>query len=247
MKPQAAPVGIVDLHTHILGGVDDGAADSEQMCRMLDLAYADGVRVVCLTPHCNPRYWGRREPEADLAFRALCAYGADRYPDLRLYRGNELFFDHDTLRLLEQGECRPLGEGRCVLVDFRASVLFFELENALVSISSMGFTPVLAHTERYLCLYKEPDRISRIIERSGAFLQVNASSFFGDWGREAKHIAVYLLKKELIDAVASDCHDLKERPPGLSRAYNYVVKKRGEEYAHEIFVTRPGQILGLDA
>lgn len=247
MKPKTAPTGTVDLHTHMLCGVDDGARDREQMCAMLDRSYADGVRTLCLTPHCNPRYWGHKEREADESYAALCAYAAKRYPDLCLLRGCELFFDHDTLELIDSGVCRPLGEGRSILVDFRSSVHYFELESALVSISGRGFVPVLAHTERYLCLYREPDRIARIRERSGAYLQVNASSFFGDWGREAKHTAAYLLRVRWIDAVASDCHNLDERPPGLGAAYLHVAKKQGEDYAREIFIHRPLQILGLES
>ena len=117
-----------DLHSHILCGVDDGAIDQETMYAMLDMAYADGVRALCLTPHYSPYHYGDTFDRSEGSFALLSEYAREHYPDLQLFMGHELGYYHGCEEALRSGRCRMLAGSRYVLVDFPAQV-HFPMEN----------------------------------------------------------------------------------------------------------------------
>lgn len=204
-----------DLHTHLLFGVDDGAKTREEMFALLDMAYADGARAVCLTPHFSPYLFGDTANSSAEAFTILQEYAAARYPELRLFLGHELGYYAGCTKALESGSCRTLGGSRYLLVDFPESVDFFELKSAMGRLQSMGYHPVLAHAERYPCLVKNLDWL-REFRRNGGIVQVNASSAVGGWGRVAKAQWKRLIKARLVHVVSSDGHNLTKRQPKMS-------------------------------
>lgn len=232
----------VDLHCHMLSGTDDGAASDEEMYAMLDASYADGARGICLTPHFNTYVWPGTPEAAAAAFEKLSAY-AGRYPDLRLWRANELFYQQDAAVEIAAGNCLTLGGGRFVLVDFSADVSYFDLCHALQDLRNHGFLPVLAHAERYTCLSSRPDRSEELARERGIPLQVNASSLFGAWGFSARRAAARIVRRHLCSVVASDAHGINRRKPGLSRAYGLVRRWCGEEEADALFYENPLAIL----
>lgn len=232
----------VDLHCHMLAETDDGAASDEEMYAMLDAAYADGARGICLTPHFNTYVWPGTPEAAEIAFEKLSVY-AKRYPDLRLWRANELFYQRDAAAEISAGRCRTLGGGRFVLVDFPADVSYFDLSHALQDLQNHGYLPVLAHAERYSCLSSHPERAETLAWERGIPLQVNASSLFGAWGFSARRAAARIVRRHLCSVVASDAHGIKCRKPGLSRAYGLVRRWCGEDEASALFYENPLAIL----
>lgn len=204
-----------DLHTHLLFGVDDGAKTREEMFALLDMAYADGTRAICLTPHFSPYLFGDTASSSAEAFLILKEYAAARYPELQLFLGHELGYYAGCTKALESGACRTLGGSRYLLVDFPESVDFFELKSAMGRLQSMGHHPVLAHAERYPCLVKNLDWL-REFRQHGGIVQVNASSAVGAWGRVAKTQWKRLIKARLVHVVSSDGHNLTQRQPKLS-------------------------------
>lgn len=117
-KETGEPVTFADIHTHLLSGVDDGAKDEDEMLAILDAAYQSGTRLLCCTPHFHPGYWGHNRERSAAAYDRLTAAARDRYPDLRLHLGNELRYSPECVSWLRDGDCRTLGQTRCVLVDF---------------------------------------------------------------------------------------------------------------------------------
>ena len=109
-----------DIHNHSLACVDDGARSEEAMFRMVDAAYADGIRLLCLTPHFHPVCFGDNRASSLESFKKLQAYCAEHHPDLRLYLGNELRYGPNCDNWLKEGFCRALGSSSLVLVDFPA-------------------------------------------------------------------------------------------------------------------------------
>ena len=101
-----------DLHSHILCGVDDGATDAEEMFAMLRMAYEDGTRAICLTPHYSPYLFGDTTESSAEAFAVLVAYAKKHYPDMHLYLGHELGYYEGSIEALNAGECRSLANGR---------------------------------------------------------------------------------------------------------------------------------------
>lgn len=212
-----------DLHTHLLFGVDDGAKTRDEMCAMLDAAYADGTRAICLTPHFSPYLFGDTYQSSQEAFDVLCEYAKERYPDLSLFIGHELGYFEACAEALREGRCRTLNGSSYLLVDFPEEVSFFEIRTAVNRLRGEGYNPILAHTERYPCLWRERGWIAQFCAEGG-LVQVNASSAVGGWGRGAKAQWKRLIKSGLVHIVSSDGHNLATRQPLMSVCMPYLTK-----------------------
>lgn len=233
-------MSFADLHNHALWGVDDGPETAGQMFEMLDAARADGTAVICLTPHFHPGYFGDNGERADRAFEELRRYASEKYPEMRLYLGNELRYSPDCLSWLESGACRTLGGTDWVLVDFAGTESERSIVRGLERLMSAGYRPVLAHAERYGALSE--GRI-RELSRDGVRIQMDVQSIFGVYGLGARLRSRNLLRKKLVDIAATDAHGLGRRSPILSRGYRDVARKYGEAYADAIFADNPRRLL----
>ena len=222
-----------DLHTHLLCGVDDGAKTPEEMYAMLDMAYADGTRAMCLTPHFSPYLFGDTAKKSEKSFRVLQEYAAKKYPDMYLYLGHELGYYSSCMQALDEGLCRPLGNSRYLLVDFPETVNFFEIQQAMGNLQRTGYHPVLAHTERYRCLFRHMDWVRDFVA-DGGIVQINASSAVGAWGTMAKLQWKRLVKEGLAHIVASDGHNLTSRQPKISVCIPYLTKYCSSQKIREL-------------
>lgn len=225
-----------DIHNHSLFGVDDGPKTPEQMHELLDAAWTDGIGTICLTPHYHPGYFGENRERAMEAFETLRAYAAEKYPDMKLYLGNELRWSSACLNWLAAGDCRTLNGTDYVLVDFAASESERNIVRGLEQLLSAGYKPVLAHAERYRNL---PRRQIRALSRDGIWIQMDVQSLFGGYGLGARLRSGWLLKQKLVDIAATDAHDMGRRSPILSRGFRDVARKYGEAYAGAIFAENP--------
>ena len=236
---------MADLHNHALFGVDDGAQSMALCEQMLAAAYRAGVRTLCLTPHYNPSRYDRPVDELRRRYDKICAFAAKHLPGMRLYLGNEVFGYPGCVQALETGKCLPLGVGRAVLVEFAPGVIYREMRNCFLSLFAAGYIPVLAHAERYACLVREPDRIKELVDmRVG--IQVNATSLVRRLRFSTYRFVHILLRKGLVDVVASDTHGQDGCIFALQEAYRKVEKKYGAPYAKRIFYTNPKQFLSAN-
>jgi len=222
-----------DLHSHILFGVDDGAENQETMFAMLDVAYEDGIRAICLTPHCSPYHYGDTFARSEKSFEIITAYAQTKYPDLSLFLGHELGYYYGCEDVLRDGICRTLAGSRYVLVDFPAHVDFFELSGALNRLRGMGYRTVLAHVERYRCLLRRVDWIRGYVE-AGGLIQLNASTITRKWGSRRRKLWIRLVRERLVHFIASDGHDLALRSPKMSVCMEYLQKHCDPEYVREL-------------
>lgn len=204
-----------DLHSHMLCGVDDGAGSPEEMYEMLEAAYEDGIRAICLTPHYSPYLFGNTTEASKKSFALLKHYVAEKHPDMRLFLGHELGYHHRGIEDLDKGLCRTINGGRYVLVDFPESVDFFELSGAMEKMLRAGYRVILAHTERYGCLARHSDWIEHFVEEGG-LIQINATSAVGSWGKSAQKQWKKLLKRGLVHIVSTDAHNTTTRPPHMT-------------------------------
>ncbi len=229
-----------DIHTHLLYGVDDGATDKNEMISMVDAAYNDGTRLICATPHCCPDLFGNNRESIDLAFKELTDYCANKYPDLKLILGSELFYGGDGVMWLKNSLCKPLGGTKYVLVEFGVDEPEASVLKSIHELFNKGYIPIIAHAERYVKL-----RIKQISElcKNGVFVQVNSVDMrklpFWQKLRLKK-----LLSKRLVNFVSTDTHGLYNRPPCMSVFYKYVSEKYGESYADEIFCLNAEKLFG---
>lgn len=223
-------MSFTDMHIHALFGCDDGAKTEAEMLQMVDMAYAAGTKLMCLTPHCHPGYFKENQKQADLAFEILQAHAAEHCPDLVLCLGNELRGDKAAVEWLESGLCRTLNDTRFVLVDFLAGESRDTILDILRRLMNAGYMPVLAHVERYRAL-RCAAALLRGLKEDGVVLQMDAGSPLGQYGFFAKLWSRRLLKLDLIDVVGSDGHGTDRYPPGMQAIGQYLRKKYGPAYA----------------
>ena len=221
-----------DIHNHSLSCVDDGPRTEEAMLKMVDAAYRDGIRFLCLTPHFHPVCFGDNRTAASESFQKLQAYAGRHYPDLRLYLANELRFGPNCDSWLKEGYCRTLNNSSLVLVDFSTEARQQLIIKGLSQLLSMGYRPVLAHAERYSNL---TESAIRDCIQNGIPIQINAGSLYGRFGWRARNRARRLLRQHLVCTVASDAHDLRYRPPFLSKGYQLALKLTDKDYADQVF------------
>lgn len=228
-----------DIHTHIIAGVDDGAKGTAQMYALLDASYKDGARGICCTPHYHPGYYGQNSIKSWENFQQLTQYAKEMYPDLQLFLGNELHYSQGCLEWVKDGFCRTLNGTRCILVDFESYEMYQTIEFAVMSFLRQGYIPVLAHIERYTCLWRKSKLIKQLHD-IGAIIQINASSVLKI---HRYPIIKKILQQHIVDVVASDTHNLETRPPVLTAAYHEIRQKYGAEYANALFIQNPATIL----
>lgn len=234
-----APIGLVDLHCHILAGVDDGAQSDEQMYDLMRLEYGCGVRHLCFTPHFNPALFPPKPDKIAESYRKAQIFARDNFPDLNLYLGNEIFARPDTMERLRDASCKPLGDSKTVLVEFRPTESCADIRLHAVKLLSNGYSPLLAHIERY-DHFEDLDVILEL-RSLGAKFQVNTEAFFG---RRKKFIAK-LAEQGLIDVVADDRHGRELGAPDLAETYTFVAQKFGIHAAEALFKGRPLSILNI--
>ncbi len=232
----------VDVHNHILFGVDDGARSEAEMYRLIDASYADGVRHLCFTPHYHPGYFGEHQTQIADAFALAKQYVSERYEDMQLYLGNELRYERSCFEWLKLGQCQTLNDTEYLLVDFLYPESADGILDAMLRVLNAGYTPILAHVERYEKFHRDLREIDRL-KSWGVILQVDAQSPFGGLGHGSKVRARRLLEAGAVDLIASDAHDLTKRRPQLSNCFAFVSKKYGADYASRLFWDEPLRIL----
>ena len=230
-----------DIHSHMLCGVDDGAKDEKTMYEMLDTAYRDGTRTLCLTPHYQPVYYGNNVDSSSGAFEKLTAYAKEHYPDMKLYLANELGYFTDCIPHVAKGSCRLIG-GKYLLVDFFQGTPLFTIRYAMEEMLACGYNVILAHVERYGALDGEEDLLEEW-ERRGARFQVNAGAFAKKGYRKEKRRVKKLMRRALVHVVASDSHDMLLRPPSLRSAEEYIASHYGAEIAKLLLSDFPTRIV----
>lgn len=234
---------MIDLHCHILPGVDDGARTMEEAVAMGRKAAADGCRALVATPHQRKGDWwnGDRKRLSDLARELQQLLGQE----LKVYLGGEVHAEPGLLsavELLPGGEILPLASSHYLLIELGAGETEDEGADLINEIRVLGWRPVVAHPEFIPWLAGDVAAAARLVSL-GAALQVTGMSVTGGFGRAPQRSAWTLLDAALVHFVASDSHDLLRRPPGLSTAFSLVADRWGAAAAEALFDSNPRAVV----
>ena len=231
-----------DIHNHILPCVDDGSQSLEQSIRMLKIAYQEGIRAICLTPHyMPPRYEVPAEDlkrSKELLQKALIQKGIG----IRLYLGNEIYYRQSVMEHILNGKALTLADSRYVLVEYNVRESAAQIESSIHELANVGLRPVIAHIERYQSLMGEIKKVENLIDQ-GAYVQVNAGSIKGIFGHKTARWSKILLKKDLVHFIATDAHNEDGRAPKLSECARYLMKKYGEDYTQLLLWENPCKVI----
>jgi len=234
---------MIDLHAHVLPGLDDGARDIEEAVVMCRMAAEDGVGTVVASPHMLDGVFNVRREDIIQGVRELRDHLNLAGISLRVEPGGDIHLEPDFCQRLRAGEVMTLADaGRYVLVELAQDVLPQGLQELLFSIQLAGVTPIISHPERNREVQDDPSVLESFV-RAGNVIQVTAGSIEGAFGTRVRECVFVLLREGLAHVVASDAHSPGMRPPGLARAREVVAALLSNEEAEEIFVSRPGQIL----
>lgn len=235
---------LIDFHCHILPGVDDGAVDLAEAERAVERMYEQGARAIVVTPHVQASTLLREEEAAsaesllDEAWKALVGMSAERHPDLNLHRGTELMLDHPNPHL--NLDWVRLGGTQFVLVEFLGMLIPPRVADVLASLVEQGYTPVVAHPERYRNV-AETSRDARVWREAGARLQVNCGSLLGMYGPDPCRRAWSLLESASVDYLASDYHARGTYPVEACRR---VLQEEGATAQLDLLLcTNPARLL----
>jgi protein-tyrosine phosphatase len=234
---------MVDLHAHLLPGVDDGPQTLEEATEMCRVAADDGIVAVVVTPHQHHDFWPNSDRDALSALFEELRTVTGGTPALAL--GAEIRVDSEFLHevdLLPGGSLLPLADSRYLLLEFASYPPGLDPRLLVHELDVAGWKPVLAHPERIPWLAEEPRLLAELVER-GALLQLTAMSVTGELGRSEQACCSVLLDDDLAHFVASDAHDAVVRPPRLSRAYAAIAERWGEQRARRLTVDNPKAVL----
>lgn len=219
--------GFVDIHTHILPGVDDGAKNLEVSSKMLQIAYEQGVRAIIATPHYE---LGNQTTKDNLmkAFEMVEEEIKRLSLPMKLYLGNEIMYQEGCLAAVKEGRALTLAGSRYVLIEFGYEVSFKTIYRGMQQFIQAGYYPIIAHVERYQALYKKENNINDLIEL-GCYIQMNGKSLMGGPFNALSSWCKQLVKHGYVHFIASDCHNETERAPMLGDCIRRL-KKRTDDY-----------------
>lgn len=222
--------GLVDIHCHILPGVDDGARDIKEALELVRMAYADGTRAMILTPHYRGNYRKNTPQFLHQCYDALCAQVRKELPGMELYLGSEAAWERDLGEKFAEGYVLPLHGSPFVLLEFEFGCMRSQVTDGVMDVVSCGYTPIIAHAERY-DIFRRDKALADEVLSMGALIQLNADSVLGKRGFWLKRCCHRWLKQGKVHFIASDAHDSQNRPPLLGACFAYVSKRYGEDYA----------------
>lgn len=197
---------MIDIHCHILPGIDDGAKSLADSFVMLQNAIQAGIHEIILTPHYikNSRYDTDNAAKRKLVSE-LNALIKKNHLDIKVHLGNEIFLDDNILDSLKHGQAATLAKSRYVLVELPVHSETLNSISIMFELVSNGYVPIIAHPERYEYFQNDPSRIEKYFE-IGCLAQGDYRSLLGKYGRHAKRTLKYLIKHHQIDFLASDVH-----------------------------------------
>ena len=226
---------MVDIHSHILPGLDDGAETLEQAVAMVRMAAEHGTTDIVATPHANTQFTFDAE-QIDEKVREL-EQASDGV--LRIHCGCDFHLQYDNIQdALEHPDKYTINHKGYLLVEFSDLLISKATEELFFRLQEAGMVPIVTHPERNSLLQQRIDQIGRWVE-NGALVQVTAQSFLGRFGKRARAFSHELMKRGLVHFIASDAHDTEHRPPVLKEAYGYIASRYGEQEAVRLFVTNP--------
>lgn len=234
---------MIDMHNHMLPGLDDGATDWEKSMAMAGIAFEDGIRGIVCTPHWVPGKYENKRNEILAAVAELKKHLAEKEIGLEIYPGAELRLDIRIPEKVKAGELMTVNDsGAYVLVELPEESIPENLEDFFWHLALKNIKPILSHVERHPLLQKNPERLFRLVEM-GIVTQITAASLLEGFTPQIRDFAFELLEHRLAHILVTDCHGMHVRNPKLSEGYEVVKNLMGKVTADKMVYDVPRAII----
>jgi protein-tyrosine phosphatase len=230
---------MIDIHSHILPGLDDGARTLDEAMAMVRMAADSGTTDIVATPHANDQF----HYAVEIVEQKISDLLEASHHVLRIHRGCDFHLStRNILDALRHAEKYTIAGKRYLLVEPPDLMAPSSIGGILARLRSAGVTPILTHPERNSLLQERISQIESFVD-SGCLIQVTALSILGGFDKDAQRASEQLLQRGLVHFIASDAHDTRYRPPLLAEARRVIAERFGEEIADTLFVKNPGAVL----
>jgi len=239
---------MIDIHAHILPGVDDGAKNWEQSLEMARMAVEDGIMTMVATPHL---FKGKTIDLSQVNDKGIILQHvtqlrqklSEEQIPLEIIPGCDFPLGFEALQLLDDGRALTINDAnRYLLLELPDTSLPPATEEICFHLQSKGITPIITHPERHMIIQEMPYKLKRLIDL-GCLVQMTGNSLTGWFGRRVKKISRQLVKLGYVHLLATDAHDPKGRPPLLSEAVTELSRLVGENRARAMVNDIPGKII----
>jgi protein-tyrosine phosphatase len=222
---------MVDLHCHILPGIDDGAQNLSESMMMAKQAVEEGITTIVATPHYHKTVYENTKPTILTKTNELNEALKNQGINLRILPGQEPRIDGDLLVDLEESKAITLAGSTYLFIEFPSAHVPRYTEKLLFDLQQLGYTPIIVHPERNQEIIEHPEMLYHFVN-NGALTQVTAASICGDFGKKIKGFSLQLVEYNLTHFIASDAHNTTSRRFRLQEAFNQVLLKFGTDYEY---------------
>lgn len=233
---------MIDLHTHLLPGIDDGSTSLEQSLQMAQIAVADGITVMACTPHIYPGLYMNDAAGITAGRDKLQSHLNEAGIKLRLVVGSDAHLVPELLSGLQSGRVPTLNQSQYFLLEPSHHVAVPNFDSSVFEIMVAGYMPVITHPERLTWIEDHYPMFVDLAKR-GVWLQVTSGAILGKFGKRAKYWSERLLSEGWVHIIASDAHNTGRRSPQMAEALEHVIKRVGKREAMRMVLDRPLAIL----
>lgn len=209
---------MIDIHSHILPGIDDGAKDIETSLKMLKLAEASGTEIIVATPHYIKNRYENTYEATEVIYNKLKLEAKAAGINIEILLGQEVMLEKHSLELCKEKKLRGINCSRYMLVEFPMDKLPADALDLIYELRLQNITPILAHPERYMYVLEDITQINDFAEE-GCLFQINTGSLQGIFGKKVQSAATELISHGMVNFIASDAHSINKRCPGLSEGF----------------------------
>lgn len=234
---------MIDIHCHILPGMDDGPKTEERACAMCKIAVGDGMKAIVATPHTGNGVYLNDAKDVLRGVKKLNKLLKEKGIDLTILPGHDAYIRPELIEDIKQGKVLTINDRKkYIVLELPAESVPSYVEGLIIKLKSNGITGIISHPERNYQVQQNLHVIEKLIQ-AGALLQITAMSLTGGFAAPAQKTAIRLLKRRLVHIIASDAHSEDKRPPVLSLAVKKAAKFIGERNAREMAYTVPLEVI----
>ena len=233
---------MIDIHTHILPNIDDGARSIEETFNLIKEAKNAGFEAIVSTSHYKEGYYETDTPEREVWINAIYENLKAKNIDVELYLGNEIYMSENMIRLLEEGKASTINDTSYVLFEMPLNAEPLNLYDVIYEMLQYKIVPILAHPERYTFIQKEPELVYDLIKK-GVLMQANYGSIIGQYGEKAEIIVKKFLENDMIHMLGSDVHRPGTIYPKIPEILSKLEELIGEEKLEKLTTKNPKLVL----